>query len=312
MRAWGLFTRVGSWAPKSGLDLTLLVIGGQVPVRSNAIVYARGRAASLAPSHEAIPVAPSVDALAADDLPEGKVRALLGDQEVEWTRPRALIHLSPIAEDELTAVCKAVSLLRWHGANRHDGADGTPTRMREDGLRRVRGNGRTIFPRTDPVAIVAVESADGQRCLLGRQRRYVAGMWTCVSGFVEHGEGVEDAAAREVLEETGVVCGPVALVSSQPWPVGRGANCELMLGCVARAATEEIRPPTDELEGVKWFTRDEARQMLKRSAAKSEIDAGEKHTPAAYAIAHHLIKSWVDNDRGVWGRVADGSRHTRW
>ena len=77
------------------------------------------------------------------------------------------------------------------------------------------------------MAIVLVESHDGTRCLLGRQAAYNKGMYTCISGFVDFAEAAERAAAREVHEETAVVCDPasVRLVASQAWPVGRGDNC---------------------------------------------------------------------------------------
>lgn len=119
-------------------------------------------------------------------------------------------------------------------------------------------------------------------------------MWTCISGFVEHGESVEAAAMREVAEETNVQCDWVSLVASQPWPLGRGDHCELMLACVGKA--KEGSDGIDvthadggaELEAARWFTRAEVLSMLERQAPDSH-----PWVPASYAIAHHIIERWA-------------------
>ncbi|KAL1527339.1 hypothetical protein AB1Y20_016009 [Prymnesium parvum] len=298
---WGAFTDppggAAGW-PRQTMSLTLLVAHGKVPCADGKLVYVRGRGASLAPAAMCIPIGSAaflVDAVDASSLPQQTIDALLDTPHCEWRPCRSLLgHGEP---GEIEAVARAVSLLSWHRENLYSGLNGERTEAVEGGRRRAQpasAGGRTIYPRVDPVAICLVVSADGERCLLGRQKNYPSGMWTCISGFVEHGESVEAAAMREVAEETAVVCAAAALVASQPWPLGRGLHCELMLACVATAAPEgEAIDVTQggapgELEAARWFTRAEVQEMARRSAA----DDGP-WLPPPFAIAHHLIDRWA-------------------
>ena len=298
---WGWWTRPRpkAWAPL-GAAQTLLVVAGKVPVGESGILYAVGRASAigLAPGAPVVMVADGVDAMLADEMPAARLAELIGTT-VDWQPPRSLLTLAArqrIAQAEVTAVCDAVAMLGWHRTNAFSGVDGTPSMPTGlPGRRRTLSSGRSIYPRIDPVAIVLCESADGLRCLLGRSVKYPRGMYTCISGFVEHAEQVEAAAARELVEETGVRCGPVRLVASQPWPCGRGGTCELMLACAARAADgcEEINVSggsTDgsgELEDARWFTREEVLQMV-------ELQPGAGGAvPPSFAIAHQMITKWA-------------------
>lgn len=221
------------------MSLALPLDNVQVPLRSDgSVAFAQP---GCVPGYETVRAAPTIEAVAADGLRPEQLDTLLDTKaigDVRWARPRELMSTAQLPEDEVAAIAGAVSLLAWHRSNRYGGADGAPTEAAMSGWRRKSAAGRTLYPRVDPVAIVLVESADGSRCLLGRQQRYPKGMFTCISGFVEHAESVENAAVREVHEETGVSCGAAALLASQPWPCGRGDHCELMLGCVARAEPE--------------------------------------------------------------------------
>ena len=312
MLTWGWFTsswRVPSCTPPlaTAARRTLLVIGGKVPCDAGGIIYvAPSESLALPPLALAVRAAPMLDAV---DLPEDSaVEALLGGRDASWRAPRELFGLvaqRKASEEEASAAISAVSLLAWHRSAAFSGTDGSPTALAEEGRRSKLASGRTLYPRVDPVAIVLVESADGSRCLLGRQSRYPAGFYTCISGFVEHAESAEAAAAREVHEETGVVCGSVALVASQPWPCGRGNHCELMLACAARADStpeaEAIRVANGdgspgELEDARWFSREEARQMLRSSAAPPGGGEGGLSTPPPLAIAHHMIRRWAEED----------------
>ena len=125
-------------------------------------------------------------------------------------------------------------------------------------------------------------------------------MFTCISGFVEHGESAERAAAREVLEETAVTVAAAELVASQPWPCGRGASCELMLAMAARAAAGKEAIDVSgggngggggggELEQARWFDRAAVGSLL--AAAPGERS---DWVPAAFAVAHHLIQRWAN------------------
>jgi NADH pyrophosphatase NudC (nudix superfamily) len=156
------------------------------------------------------------------------------------------------------------------------------------------------YPRTDPVAIMLVQSPGGDKCLLGRtKRRHNSNMYSCLAGFIEQAESVEDAVRREVEEEAGVEISnyeDVRLVGSQPWPIGAAGHSELMLGCIATAANETIHVNHEEMDDVRWFTREEAKSLLKRSTEKNVIGDATKliTVPPPYAIAHHLIKTWVE------------------
>ncbi|KAJ3178348.1 NADH pyrophosphatase [Geranomyces variabilis] len=160
------------------------------------------------------------------------------------------------------------------------------------------------YPRTDPVVIIAVtHPTDPNKILLGRQARFPAGTYTCVAGFMEAGETIEEAARREVFEETGVKVGAVAYHSSQPWPFPNS----VMIGCVGKAVTTDIDLVDEELEDAKWFTREQAAAAVaahERAAASASAGAGANgfavwpegggiRVPPPYAIAHQLIKAWL-------------------
>ena len=154
-----------------------------------------------------------------------------------------------------------------------------------------------IYPRTDTVVIVLVENAARTHCLLGRGRNYPKGMYTCVSGFAEVCESLEEAAAREVLEETGVILGvrDVSYHSSQPWPVGNAAYAELMVACRAVAAEGAVINigTGEELEAARWFSREELAPVIDMPLEKWSVLDGTLRLPAPYAVAHHLIKTFI-------------------
>jgi NAD+ diphosphatase len=186
-------------------------------------------------------------------------------------------HLAPLAE--------AKALLHWHARHRFCSNCGTLSRPVDGGWRRDCPACRAQhFPRTDPVAIMLAIA--GERCLLGRQSRFAPGMWSCLAGFVEPGESIEDAVRRETREEAGIACGRVSYFASQPWPF----PSSLMIGCHTEALTHDIVVDRDELEDARWFDRDESAAMLLRQHRDGLT------TPPPVAIAHHIIRAWVENE----------------
>jgi NAD+ diphosphatase len=183
---------------------------------------------------------------------------------------------------ELGALAQAKSLLSWHARHRFCANCGQRSASRCAGLRRdCQACGTQHFPRTDPVSIMLV--ARGDECLLGRQRRFVPGSYSCLAGFVSPGETLEDAVRREVLEEAGIAVGRVTYAASQPWPF----PSSLMIGCLAEALTDAITLDEEELEDARWFGRDEVAAMLERRHPDGLI------TPPPMAIAHHLLGLWL-------------------
>lgn len=142
------------------------------------------------------------------------------------------------------------------------------------------------YPRTDPVAIVLIQSSDGHSALLGRSKRFKDGLYSCIAGFIEPGETVEEACCREAKEETNVAVNPENVVyhSSQPWPY----PSQLMMGCIATAHSSEIVLNDGELVDAKWFKKDEIRLALDGNSDLLSL-------PPSTAIAHQLIKSWLES-----------------
>ncbi len=121
----------------------------------------------------------------------------------------------------------------------------------------------------------------GDRCLLGRQPRFPPNLFTCLAGFLEPGETIEDAVRRESFEEAGITCGAVRYLGCQPWPF----PSQLMIGCVAEALSEDITIDGEELAEARWFERSDVRAMLRGE--------GGTWVPPAIAVAHHLIAHWA-------------------
>ena len=122
----------------------------------------------------------------------------------------------------------------------------------------------------------------GGRCLLGRSGKYGGTLYSALAGFVEHGESIEEAARREIKEESGIEVGEVTYVASQPWPF----PYSLMIGCYGEALTETIVLDEDELVDARWFTKDHLRTALAGTADDLTV-------PGRLAIARYLIEKWV-------------------
>lgn len=189
-----------------------------------------------------------------------------------------------IPPDQLGAMAQAVSLLTWHDNHRFCGRCGAETVMRDGGYRRTCPNcDAQHFPRTDPVAIMMV--VRGDKCLLARGPHFGPGMYSCLAGFIEPGETIENAVRRETLEEVNLPVGRVLYHASQPWPF----PYSLMIGCHAEALSDEFALDRAELEDGRWFSRDEVVTMLGRTHPDGLM------TPPPGAIAAHLIRSWAES-----------------
>ena len=190
-----------------------------------------------------------------------------------------------VAPEHVAALAEAKAMLTWHARHRFCANCGTPTVATNAGWRRDCPNCKTQhFPRTDPVVIML--AIDGERCLLGRQSRFGAGMWSCLAGFVEPGETIEQAVRRETLEEAGIPCGTVTYFACQPWPF----PMSLMIGCHAQALTTELAVDRAELEDARWFDRDEVAAMMLRRHPDGLI------VTHPVAIAHHIIRAWLESE----------------
>ena len=194
----------------------------------------------------------------------------------------------PLAEAGILA--QARSLIDWHARSRYCPACGGGTAPRVSGdMRRCGTCGADHFPRVNPVVIVLV--THGERCLLARPSARMLPMYTCVAGFIEPGETIEEAVRREVHEETGVEVGAVRYHSSQPWPF----PSSLMIGCHADATSTDIEVDRDEIGDAQWFTRDEVAQALAATDAGVEPSGGAGFgVPPPFTIAHQLIRAWVE------------------
>jgi NAD+ diphosphatase len=188
-----------------------------------------------------------------------------------------------VPTQDLATLAETKAMLHWHARHRFCANCGAVTQLASAGWKRTCAACKAEhFPRTDPVVIML--AVDGDRCLLGRQSRFVKGVWSCLAGFVEPGETIEAAVRRETHEEAGITCGYVTYLASQPWPF----PMSLMIGCHAQALSTDIAVDRNELEDARWFSRDEAAALLMRTHPDGLA------TPPPMAIAHHIIRAWIE------------------
>ena len=191
--------------------------------------------------------------------------------------------LAALPGPEAAIAGRARALFEWRRRHRFCANCGAGTHVVEAGWKRLcPACGAEHFPRTDPVAIML--AVRGDRCLLGRSPRFPPGMFSALAGFVEPGETLEEACAREVREEAGLEVGAVRYLSSQPWPFPHS----LMLGLVAEVGAGAERAQPDEIEALRWFTRAQAARL-----AGGETVEGCTIPPPT-AIAHALIRAWSE------------------
>lgn len=183
---------------------------------------------------------------------------------------------------DLAILSQAKGMLEWHARHGFCARCGTRTDIADAGTKRICPLcAAEHFPRTDPAVIMLATS--GERCLLARNVNWTPDFFSCLAGFMEPGESIEEAVRRELFEEAGIVAGAVRYFASQPWPF----PAALMIGCYAEAESETLTLDPTEIADAVWYTKDQARVLL---------DGGieGRRGPMKAAIAYHLIKTWVE------------------
>ncbi len=204
-----------------------------------------------------------------------------GDVPIDARAHFQLLSLLDAAEAPTFAA--ALSLANWHRRHGHCSVCGTATVPNRGGWsRKCPACGAEHYPRVDPVVIMLAEH-DG-RLLLGRQPHYPEGRYSALAGFVEPGESIEAAVARELKEEAGIAVRDVRYLTSQPWPF----PSSLMIGAHALALDDSLTIDTSELDDARWFTRDDV------LAALAHDPAAPFQPPPRWAIARTLLEHWVD------------------
>lgn len=178
---------------------------------------------------------------------------------------------------------QAKALIDWHQRHGFCPRCGVATVMADAGYRRhCDACGADHFPRTDPVVIML--ATHGDACLVGRGKHFPKGMFSALAGFIEPGETIEEAVARELFEEAGVRVSDVSYFATQPWPF----PSSLMIGCFAAAEAREIKVDENELAEAFWLERSKIRALL----AGERIDG--LWIPPSVAIAHHLLRRFAE------------------
>lgn len=289
LERWSERRKDAAWIAKQLADpnaLAVALLNGQVLCESGG---ATGLRLAYAPIAEALAAAPHVEqrlflglwketpVWAFDFESPASAAPLQAYGAFEEIRPFAMT--APGTDAAIAG--RARGVFEWRRRHRFCANCGSPGAVADAGWKRLCPScGAEHFPKIDPVTIMLI--ARGDQCLLGRQPRFPPGMFSALAGFVEPGEAIEEACAREVKEESALTALRVTYHSSQPWPMPHS----LMIGLICEVDEGAAVADPDELEEVRWFTRDEARRLL----------AGELpglFCPPPMAIAHSLIRAWV-------------------
>ena len=201
-------------------------------------------------------------------------------------RSRAVWRVLPLLRPEEAALYGAArSLIDWHARHGFCAVCGSPTQIFRGGWgRKCPSCNAEHFPRVDPVVIMLAEYEG--KLLLGRQPQYPPGRYSALAGFVEPGESLEEAVARELMEEAGVIATSVRYVASQPWPF----PSSLMMGCHAIVSSDVLTIDTTELEDAIWVDRAGV------VAAMNGEEGAPFVAPPPYAIAYNLLEYWLSTD----------------
>ena len=258
----------------------LLLLDGLDPVISGDGTLSWGSLADADPEAELVFLGLSED--------RGCFAAVPPAGSVAPPNPRLWQAMASLASDELATYGGARSMVDWHARHRFCARCGNATKLAKGGWQRNCSSEACKaehFPRVDPVTIMLVEHE--YSILLGRQPRFPAGNYSALAGFVEPGETIEEAVAREVFEEAGVRVRDVSYVMCQPWPF----PSSLMIGCHAYADDPVVTVDTTELEDARWFSRAEVEDSMRAAQAGGRGEAFG--APPPFAVAHHLLNWWV-------------------
>jgi NAD+ diphosphatase len=193
---------------------------------------------------------------------------------------RSIMTILPKSDAAILASVKGI--YEWNKVNNFCSKCGNPTITVLSGWEKVCNSCNSKhFPRTDPVVIMLVY--DGDNVLLGRSAAWPKGMFSCLAGFMEPGESIEAAVARETFEETSITVENIRYITSQPWPF----PASLMIGCIAKATSKNITVDHDELEDARWFNKNEISEAIKTKGTWWPARKG--------SIARYLINQWVSN-----------------
>jgi NAD+ diphosphatase len=270
------------------------VLAGDVPVlrregESLDALFSLGEASAMGEVQESVflghdgvrPIfAAAFEATLAEELSARDDRLVIDARSIAVQGLLPPEWIGPLAESK--------SLLYWHARHRFCSVCGHRTMLTSGGWKRgCLSCGAEHFPRTDPVAIMM--AVKGDHCVLGRQSRFPPNMYSCLAGFIEPGETIENAVRRELSEEAGLKTGAVRYLASQPWPF----PSSLMIGCIAEALDDGLTVDTEELEDARWFSRDEVISMIKGEHPNGLL------APQPIAIAHAIMKAWAMEGEGA-------------
>ena len=222
------------------------------------------------------------------DLPPEQIEVWRHDQikSVDLRSCAMQFSVEARLEEQVAILGAGKSLLDWHRRHGFCAECGEKTKLSRAGYQRVCMNnscGAEHFPRTDPVVIMLVLFDD--QCLLGRSPHFSEGSFSAIAGFMEQGENIEEAVAREVMEEVGLEIKNVKYVYSQPWPF----PSSLMIGCIAEAKDKNFKIDGNELESARWFSKAEIKSGLSGTAGLGFS------LPPKLAIAHDLLQNWLQS-----------------
>lgn len=194
-------------------------------------------------------------------------------------------YLEMMPPEEAATYAAARSLIEWHRGHLFCSRCGSRSKVAKAGWgRHCPECGAEHFPRVDPVVIMLAEYEG--KALVGRQPRFPPDRYSALAGFVEPGESLEEAVARELFEEAGVRAKEVRYLTSQPWPFPNS----LMMACIAPVEDDTLTLDTKELEDAKWVSKEEV------AASLAGDDGAPFIAPPHFAIAYTLLNAWVDMD----------------